>query len=69
MKGELLKDINLLIQYVGIMRDTDDMEELDKYYTRVRTKLKAVYKAKVDSLKKEKKQKKKKAPDAETQEN
>ena len=45
------------------------MEELDKYYTRVRTKLKAVYKAKVDSLKKEKKQKKKKAPDAETQEN
>ena len=61
MKGELLQDLNLLIQYLGIMRDTDDIEELERYHTMIRKKLKEVYKGKQAILKKEKKESKKKA--------
>ena len=46
MKGELLQDLNNLIQYLGIMRDTDDIAELERYNTMSKAKLKEIYKGK-----------------------
>lgn len=65
MKGELLQDLNQLIQNMGIMRDSGSIDELDRYYSMIRKKLKEVYKVKREMLKKEKKLKKKKDQKAE----
>jgi len=59
MKGELLKDLNLVIQYIGILRDTDDIDELDRYHTMVKKKIKEIYREKREYLKEEKKANKK----------
>ena len=59
MNGELLKDLNLLIQYLGIMRDTDDIEELDRYHSMIKKKVKEIYRGKREFLKEEKKANKK----------
>ena len=55
MKGELLKDLNLVIQYIGILRDTDDIDELDRYHTMVKKKIKEIYREKREYLKEDKK--------------
>ena len=65
MKGELLQDLNQLIQNMGIMRDSGSIDELDRYYSMIRKKLKEVYKVKREMLKKEKKLKEKKDQKAE----
>ncbi len=59
MKGELLQDLNNLIQYLGIMRDTDDIAELERYNSMSKAKLKEIYKGKKALLKKERKDGKK----------
>ena len=59
MKGELLKDLNLLIQYLGILRDTNDIAELDRYHSMVKKKIKEIYREKREFLKEEKKAKRK----------
>ena len=61
MKGELLQDLNLVIQYLGIMRDTDDISELERYHSMIKKKIKEVYRDKRELLKEEKKESKKKA--------
>ena len=62
---EVIQDINLILQYLQIMRDTQDKKELNRYNSMCRKKLDEIYKgkklllkSKKEALKKENKAKK-----------
>lgn len=48
---ELLQDVNLLVQYINIMRDCTDPAELNRYHSMAKKKLDEVYKDKKGILK------------------
>ena len=68
---ELVKDINIIMQQLQTMRDTQDKKELEKAYYISKRKLEEIYKDKKELLKErkaERKAEKKAAKKAEKQE-
>ncbi len=48
---ELVKDINLILQYLQVIRDTQDKKELNRYNALCKKKLERIYKDKKELLK------------------
>ncbi len=59
---ELVKDINLILQYLQAMRDTQDKKELNRYNALCRKKLEQIYKDKKELLKEMKEESRDKKP-------
>ena len=59
---ELVKDINLILQYLQAMRDTQDKKELNRYNALCRKKLERIYKDKKELLKEMKEESRDKKP-------
>ena len=53
--SELIKDINLLLRYFQLMRDTQDEKELNRYHIMCKKKLDEVYKGRKVLMKARKK--------------
>lgn len=59
---ELVKDINLVLQYLQAMRDAQDKKELNRYNALCRKKLDRIYKDKKELLKGMKEEDREKKP-------
>ena len=60
---ELVQDLNLILQYLQTMRDTQDKKELNRYNSMCKKKLDQIYREKKELLKEKKTDKKDKKAD------
>ena len=51
---ELVKDMNLIMQYLQGMRDTQEKDDLERYYHICKKKLEEIYRDKKDMIKEKK---------------